>query len=70
MVVGRWDEMEGGRETTDPSPAGRWACSSEDSGSQACHYAELLTGSVMPERDLPTMMCRADVSASFVPTVE
>lgn len=25
MAVGRWDEMEGGRETTDPSPAGRWA---------------------------------------------
>ena len=22
------------------------------------------------ERDLPTMMCKADVSASFVPTVE
>ena len=64
MAVGGQDKMAGGREPqhTQSSAGGRAGATlrmpSEVHGSAACM-----------ERDLPTMMCKADVSESFVPTV-
>lgn len=63
MAMGRRGRMEGGREASD----GRGPEDGEARKPPATHGAAPASE---PGGDPPTMMCRADVSTSSVPTVE